>query len=1005
MPNFDEVKAAEQQEIYDARIRRRDLFAKEEHEMPAPDDADRVGLAFSGGGIRSATFNLGILQGLARYNLLQRIDYVSTVSGGGYIGSWLISWIRRWGLEDAIRGLASSPPSPPLNPTPPPPLMKPAVQPPPNGTYTEAAPINFLRAYSNYLTPQLGALSADVWEAVASYVRNLLLNLTILVLFLSAVLLLPRFWEAVLLEIADYTLKSSGSAHPCLILGVGALFLLAITTATWNIASHTFPELLKNPLTKQKGVLLLVVAPLFLAAPLGSITLWLGAPNLSAMGWGSWAKWGCIVYGLVRLFGLVLSGVWLGPIMGVRPAAGWWQEVKDGCWLAGFAFVAGGLGGVLTGWIARKFSAWAPLVPCLPVPHASGIAKVACWGTPLLLGALLLTGVLHIGLMSLKFNNEKREWWARMTGWLLICSLVGAGLFGLGIYAPLGIGLLGGYVKTKTALIGGWILSTLGGLLAGKSGATSGTSGTSSKLEIVAKIAPFVFVVGLLVALSCGVHSVASLSATVSGRETGTAEQSAHVSGELQLIARDSSAVPAVTLTDLKLTYSAKPPFDAEKIKEKFWGKVKQSAGTRRLTPNLTVPGWAWLLCASLSLALIALVLSARVDINEFSMHLFYRNRLVRCYLGASNDDRKPQQFTGFDPKDDTLLKEFSAKADPYEDKYKRKIEYAGPYPILNCTLTVTHGERLAWQERKGESFIFTPRYCGYEFQEQSPMEGAGLKGPGQDAEKNEPDGYQKTGGYAYPPKGVYLGTALATSGAAVNPNMGFHTSSALAFLLTVFNVRLGWWLGNPRHPKAQGRATPLFGMFYMLMELFALTSDRSRYVNLSDGFHFENLGLYELVRRRCKYIIVGDAGADPEHSFDDLANAIRKCRTDFGIEIEMDLAGLELDKDKRFSQAHAVTGVIRYDLIDARLKKGILVYFKPTLTDADPVDIQNYRTLHPAFPHQSTANQWFDESQFESYRQLGRVSMETALELVGSPHKLLAMPTNRVFEDLATLL
>ena len=989
MPNFDDVRTAEQEELREARIRRHDLFAKEKHQMPAPEDQEHVGLAFSGGGIRSATFNLGILQGLARYNLLQRIDYVSTVSGGGYIGSWLVSWIRRWGLKDAIRGLASSPPTGPLNPLPPP-LMEPAEQPPANGTYTEALPINFLRAYSNYLTPRLGALSADVWEAVASYLRNLLLNLTILVLFLSAVLLLPRFWEAVLLEIANYTLKSSGSTHWCLILGIGALLVLAITTATWNIASHTFPDLLENPLTKQKGVLLLVVAPLFVAAALGSIALWLEAPNLGAVGWGSWALWGCMAFGLVRLLGLVLSGLWLGVVIGVRPAAAWRQEAIDGCWLAGFAFVAGGLGGVLTGWIARKFSAWGPLVPCLPAPPVWGIAKVACWGTLLLVGALLLTGVLHIGLMSLKFNNQKREWWARMTGWLLICCLTGAGLFGLGIYAPLGVGLLGGYVKTKVALIGGWIVSTVGGLLAGKSGSTSGTSGTNSKLEIVAKIAPFVFVVGLLVALSWGVHRIASAS-TKEPSPGGAVEQSAHVSGELQLVARDSAA----TLTDFKLTYSAKPPFDAEKIKEEFWVEVKQSAD-----PHWAMPGWVWLLCASLSLALIALVLSARVDINEFSMHLFYRNRLVRCYLGASNDDRKPQQFTGFDPKDDTLLKDFSVNAPPYKGK-----EYAGPYPILNCTLTVTHGERLAWQERKGESFIFTPRYCGYEFQEQSPMEENGLNGAGHDGNTEEPNGYQKTGGYAYPPDGVYLGTALATSGAAVNPNMGFHTSSALAFLLTVFNVRLGWWLGNPRHPKAQGRATPLFGMFYLLMELFALTSDRSRYVNLSDGFHFENLGLYELVRRRCKYIIVGDAGADQEHSFDDLANAIRKCRTDFGIEIEMDLAGLELDKDKKFSEAHAATGVIRYDLIDATLEKGILIYFKPTLTSDDPVDIQNYRTLHPAFPHQSTANQWFDESQFESYRQLGRVSMETALELVGSPDDVRTKPTSRVFEDLTMWL
>ena len=1001
MPSFEVVKYTEQGEIDKARARRAKDFPIPREEESVKPGEDRVGLAFSGGGIRSATFNLGILQGLARYNLLQRIDYISTVSGGGYIGSWLISWIRRWGLKKTIRDLASSPPSPPLAPGPPPALMPPAVA-PVGATYSEAEPINFLRAYSNYLTPRLGVLSADVWEAVASYLRNLLLNLTILVLFLSAVLLLPRFWEAVFLEIANYAQKpSSGSSHLSLGLGVGALWLFAIMMATWNIASHTFPDLIENPWTKQKWVLIVVVVPLFVAAPFGSIALWLGAPMLVSLGWGEWTLYGCVFFGLLRLLGLVLSLLWL-VLHRRKPAKGWPRELKDACWLVGFAFVAGGLGGVLTGWIVREFSAWAPFVPCMP-NYSWGIAKVACWGTPLLVGALLLTGVLHIGLMSLKFSNEKREWWGRMTGWLLMCCLMGAGLFGLGIYAPLGVGLMGGYAKTKAALIGGWIVSTLGGLLAGKSGSTSGTSGTSSKLEIVAKIAPYIFVLGLLVALSTGVHRLASAGTIDVDQGGSITEERGQVSGELQLIARDSAAAPAATLTDLKLTYSAKPPFDAEKTKNKFWREVEQSAAARPFAP--TIPGSAWLLCASLGLFLLALLLSMRVDINEFSMHLFYRNRLVRCYLGASNDDRKPQRFTGFDPKDDTLLKEFSVNADSYMNKAKQEIEYAGPYPILNCTLTVTHGERLAWQERKGESFIFTPRYCGYEFQEQSPMRGDGVARSGQLMQKEKPDGYQETGGYAYPPDGVYLGTALATSGAAVNPNMGFHTSSALAFFLTVFNVRLGWWLGNPRHPQTRGRATPLFGMFYLLMELFGLTSDRSRYVNLSDGFHFENLGLYELVRRRCKYIIVGDAGADPQHSFDDLGNAVRKCRTDFGIEIEIDLTPFKLDKGKKYSPAHCVAGKIRYDLIDADLEPGIVVYYKPSLTKGDPVDVQNYKTLHPDFPHQSTANQWFDESQFESYRQLGRVSAESALGKIGDSDDLVNLSTSDIFKSLYYML
>jgi len=987
MSNFDDVKAAERDELREARTRRGALFAEDKLEMPAPDGSERVGLAFSGGGIRSATFNLGILQGLARYNLLQRIDYISTVSGGGYIGSWLISWIRRSGLKEVVTKLASSPPSPPVKRVPPPTLMPPAVA-PPGGTYTEAEPINFLRDYSNYLTPRLGAFSADVWAAVASYFRNLLLNLSILVLSLSAVLLLPRFWEALFLAIATGSLGPLAEHYLCLILAIVALMLIAIVWASWNIASHSFSALLENSLTEQKWVLLSVVAPLFVAAPLGSIALWLDAEKLQCITWGYWVLYGSLAFGLLRVVGLIGSEVWL-YLRGLRPDAGWWQEFKDGCWLAGFAFVAGPLGGVLFGWIVKKFWEWAPLHNAseMSSEQVAGVAKVACWGTPLLIGALLLTGVLHIGLMSLSFSNQKREWWARMTGWLIICCLAGTGLFWLGIYAPIRIMLLS--VALKSALSGGWLLSTIGGLFAGKSGSTSGTGDSKSKLELVAKIAPYVFVVGLLAALSLGIHKVIPVCKPSSSAGAAPGAQSAKVSGEMQLVAHDTAEKSGATLTELKLSYSAKPADNKEQISKDFWNDVGHPRG------EWSQPWWAVFFFASLLLFIVALAFSARVDINEFSMHLLYRNRLVRCYLGASNKDRNAQRFSGFDPNDDELLAKFSVFADPYG-----KIQYAGPYPILNCTLSLTHGERLAWQERKGESFVFTPRYCGYEFQEQYAIEGGRVADKRKDQKKA--NGFQPTKEYAYPDGGVYLGTALATSGAAVNPNMGFHTSAPLAFLMTVFNVRLGWWLGNPQHPGTWQRSTPLFGLFYLLMELFASTNDRSRYVNLSDGFHFENLGLYELVRRRCTYIVVGDAGADPQHSFDDLGNAIRKCRTDFGVEIEIDLGRLRLPQNGKYSRAHSAVGTIHYELLDPTLRPGKLVYFKPTLTGDDPVDVQNYKTLHPDFPHQSTANQWFDESQFESYRELGRVSAESTLEKLGSPEMLAGMTVSDIFNRLS---
>jgi hypothetical protein len=201
---------------------------------------------------------------------------------------------------------------------------------------------------------------------------------------------------------------------------------------------------------------------------------------------------------------------------------------------------------------------------------------------------------------------------------------------------------------------------------------------------------------------------------------------------------------------------------------------------------------------------------------------------------------------------------------------------------------------------------------------------------------------------------------------------MGYHSSPALAFLMTVFNVRLGWWLGNPRHPEAWKNPGPRFGLFYLLLELLGQSNDRSRYVYLSDGGHFENLGLYELVRRRCRYIVVSDASQDGALAFEDLGNAIRKCRVDLGIEIDLDVDPIRQRGDQHHSLRQCAVGRIHYERVEAQATPGILVYLKPALTGAEPTDILNYAARQPEFPHQTTADQWFDESQFESYRQLG---------------------------------
>ena len=220
---------------------------------------------------------------------------------------------------------------------------------------------------------------------------------------------------------------------------------------------------------------------------------------------------------------------------------------------------------------------------------------------------------------------------------------------------------------------------------------------------------------------------------------------------------------------------------------------------------------------------------------------------------------------------------------------------------------------------------------------------------------------------------------AMAVSGAAASPNMGFHSSPPLAFLMTLFNVRLGRWFANPtrRVRRVDGKPVPAptsppVGLWYLLRELFGLTDARSPYLYLSDGGHFENLGVYELVRRRCRLVIAVDAGADGQFDFSDLGNAIRKCATDLNVDIEIDVSRIEVIKQTEFSGAHCVTGRIRYDKIDAGGEVGTLLYIKPSLTGTEFADIVNYRKTNKTFPHQSTADQWFDETQFETYRALG---------------------------------
>ena len=201
---------------------------------------------------------------------------------------------------------------------------------------------------------------------------------------------------------------------------------------------------------------------------------------------------------------------------------------------------------------------------------------------------------------------------------------------------------------------------------------------------------------------------------------------------------------------------------------------------------------------------------------------------------------------------------------------------------------------------------------------------------------------------------GLSLGGAIAISGAAANPNMGYSSSPLLSIVMMLFNARLGAWLPNPGE-AGRGCWTkrgPTFSVRPFIDEAFGLTTDRNAWVNLSDGGHFENLGLYEMVLRRCATIIAVDGSADPSFHFDDLGNAIRKIYGDMGIVIEFP-HGISIFRTPVPNSRHCGIGTIRYSAVDGKgAPDGTLIYIKTSLTGNEPEDVLNYSAQNAAFPH-----------------------------------------------------
>jgi hypothetical protein len=888
-------------------------------------DEHVTGLSLSGGGIRSGTFAVGFLQGLANLRLLGRFDYLSTVSGGGYAGGWLTAWLKREGdvtnverqidfsrvrQAEAERGHFQWDLEP-----------RPAVD-------EEPEPLRHLRSFSSYLFPNPSPLSVDTWSVIVIWLRNVLINL--LMLFPLAML-------------------------AALAARLGVFFFNFLNAD--NISSVTWGWFFANMFLIAGAVAAMVALGLN-ASSLPEFR----TPNRPRSEHARGKAWVAVIATLVAAYGLTVSSRWmlwhLGEwVEGLRVSTGDNTILNNLIGLAtgylelmqlpSFLLVMGifalfmSVGSVLNGWkyggFRGRFVAAAAIAGAssgflfvLVLGMIQGFARMnrpdlmTLLAIPGALGVVIGSIVVEVAIAGRVMTEAEREWWSRFNARLAIATILWLVGIGATLYLPAAYLSAGTYARL--AIASGWLGTTAMGVLTGRFVLPRlQAKGSGQLLARVAAIAPPIFLVGLL--------------------------------GLLGLLASLLLNVPGLNV----------PHGDDLTPFAYYLEGVRGTSVWMILLLGFVFGG----------LALLGFNL---IDVNLFSLNAMYANRLIRCYLGASRrmkdwkarwddqtrdmrvntgapsislgvdlpSERDPNPVTGFDPGDDLPLSTLLiGQPDP-----GRRV-YWGPHLLVNTTLNLVAGSDLAWRSRKGESFLLSSLYCG--------AKGVGyVKVDTADVQTRE---------------NLTLGRAISISGAAVDPNMRAYQSRSLTALLTLFNARLGAWMQNPRmtgQKKTWTAESPGFAGL-LVTELLGKTDGTSEYVHLSDGGHFENMGVYELIRRRCRYIVAVDASDETMSSASNLAILIRLCRIDFGIRIQIDTAALQPQGPDRLTKTHVAIGRIRYDDVDQGQLPGVLVYVKISMTGDEAPDLQNYAGNDSGFPYQITdLRQSFDEEQFECYRCLG---------------------------------
>ncbi|WAU78328.1 patatin-like phospholipase family protein (plasmid) [Streptomyces sp. Qhu-G9] len=399
---------------------------------------------------------------------------------------------------------------------------------------------------------------------------------------------------------------------------------------------------------------------------------------------------------------------------------------------------------------------------------------------------------------------------------------------------------------------------------------------------------------------------------------------------------------------------------------------------------------WAW----QAGVPVVLIVLAVSIDQTVFSLHPFYRRRLAgafslrRAVLRDGSVGVLPYDYFA----EGTPLSRYAARVEKEKETF--------PQVLFVASAAVSTRNRTA-PGRPAVPFTFAADYVG-----------------GPDTGWVRTDTMEKTA----PPliaRDLTVQSAVAASGAAFASAMGTQTTF-MERLLALTNLRLGTWIPNPLYLAelvAQGpdhrlpRLPWVRRLRYQLQELVNRYSDTTPLLLCTDGGHFDNLGLVELLRLRCRTVFVIDASGDDPPLATTLAQAVTLAYEELGVRITFDgpddLDPLDLVPgsgtprgpeepmkalNARFSKRCAVRGTITYP---ERLPfsegkppddKGTIIFAKANLTSDMPYELLSYAVEEEAFPRISTMDQWFDHTQFDAYRALGHFMGTQAADLTPRP-------------------